>query len=68
MKDQRSIEALDVAERFANGNATQAELYAACDAARGAARAAARGAARGAQKEVFLWIVSGGLAEWEAAS
>ena len=41
MTDKRSIEALDVAERFANGLATQQEL----DAARYAARAAARDAA-----------------------
>ena len=119
MTDQRSIDALDVAERFANGFATKQELAAACDAtcdaawdaraaagaaagaaaraawwyaawaaardvawdaaedaaedvardaARDAARAAARDAvraARDAQKEMFLWIVSGGLAEWE---
>jgi len=99
--DKRSIEALDVAERFANGLATTQELaaawyaagYAARAAAGAAARVAARSAARAAaraaagdaagvaaraaawavagdaagdaQKEVFLWIVSGGLAEWE---
>ena len=40
MTDQRSIAALDVSERFANGNATKDEL----DAARGAAWAAARAA------------------------
>jgi hypothetical protein len=43
MKDQRSIAALDVAERFANGEATQEELNAAraaADAARAAAAAA----------------------------
>jgi hypothetical protein len=39
--DQRSIIALDVAERFANGEATEAERAAAWDAARAAARAAA---------------------------
>ena len=109
MTDSRSVEALDVAERFANGLATQQELDAAWDAAwdaaryaardatgdaaraardaawdaaRDAARAAARAAryatgdaraaardaaraARDAQKEVFLWIVSGGLPKWE---
>ena len=32
MKDQRSIDALDVAERFAHGNATREELAAAWDA------------------------------------
>ena len=57
MADKRSIDALDVAERFANGQATQAELEAACvamaaarDAARDAARAAAR-AARAAARD-----------------
>jgi len=45
MKDQRSIDALDVAERYANGNATKDELAAAGYAARAAARAAAREAA-----------------------
>jgi hypothetical protein len=50
MTDQRSLDALDVAERFANGLATQAELAAARaagDAARAAAWAA-RDAARAA--------------------
>ena len=102
MTDQRSIDALDVAERYANGLVTQAELAAAWLAAGEAAGAAARAAeraaawlaagaaawlaadaareaawaareaeraaveaARAAQKEVFAWIVSGGLAEWE---
>jgi len=64
MIDKRSIEALDVAERFANGSATTQEL-AAARAAGDAAGAAAGAAAGDAQKEVFLWIVSGGLAEWE---
>ena len=40
MKDQRSIDALDVAERHARGLATEAELAAAWDAARAAALAA----------------------------
>ena len=94
MKDQRSIDALDVSERFANGLATKHELDAAQasawasardaawasawasarasardaarDAAWASARASARDAAGDAQKEVFTWIVSGGLAEWEA--
>jgi hypothetical protein len=45
MKDPRSLAALDVAERFANGVATKAELEAAHAAARAAARAAADAAA-----------------------
>jgi hypothetical protein len=44
MRDPRSVEALDVAERFAHGDATDGELekaYAAADAAADAARTAA---------------------------
>jgi hypothetical protein len=41
MNDQRSINALDVAERFVNGSATKEELAAARDAAGDAARDAA---------------------------
>ena len=44
MTDQRSIDALDVAERYANGKATKNELTAAGFAARAAARDAARDA------------------------
>jgi len=44
MTDKRSLDALDVAERFANGKATKNELTAAGFAARAAARAAARDA------------------------
>jgi len=43
--DPRSIAALDIAERFANGNATESELAAARDAAQAAASATARSAA-----------------------
>ena len=45
MTDQRSLDALDVAERFANGQATEEELGAARDAAWAATRAAAWDAA-----------------------
>jgi hypothetical protein len=47
MTDERSIAALEVAEKFANGEATQEEL----DAARAAAWAAARDAARAAARD-----------------
>jgi hypothetical protein len=55
MKDPRSINALDIAEKYANGLASKDEL----DAAR-AARAAARSAARSAAE-------AAGDAAWEAA-
>ena len=48
IEDPRSINALDVAERFANGDATKEALDTARDAARAAARDAARAAARDA--------------------
>ena len=52
MKDQRSLDALDVAERYANGEATRDELSAAWAAARVAAWTAARVAARAAADAV----------------
>ena len=71
MTDKRSIDALDVADRFANGEATQQELDAALAAAwatvlavaGGTAGAAALGtawgtAARDAQKVEFLRVVN----------
>lgn len=58
MTDPRSIAALDVAERHANGQATDAELDAAWVAAWAAAEAAAEAAARAAQKIKFMEIVS----------
>jgi len=48
MTDQRSIDALDVSERFAKGHASIKELDAAGAAARAASRAAAGNAARDA--------------------
>ena len=53
MTDKRSLDALDVAERYANGLATENELDIAGDAARGAAGAAEGDAARAAQEVKF---------------
>ena len=80
MTDPRSLNALDVAEAFANGNATEAERDAVGDAARAAAwdavgaaaRAAAwvavgvtaRAAVGDAQKEMFLCMCNG-TAPWQ---
>jgi len=64
MKDKRSLDALDVAERFANGTAYEGELTAARDAAGAAAWAApdAAGAAAGAA----AWAAAGAAA-WAVA-
>ena len=64
MTDQRSLDALDVAERYANGQATEKELSAAWVAAWAAARGTVGNAARDAawdavrdiQKKKFLEI------------
>ncbi|CAJ5441835.1 putative bacteriophage protein [Burkholderia pseudomallei] len=82
MQDQRSKDALNVAERFANGEATDEERAAAgaaardaardaaraaaWDAARAAARAAAWAAALDAQKEMFERMCLG-TAPWQQA-
>jgi hypothetical protein len=69
MKDPRSVAALDVAEAYANGMATFAELKAAeatsWDAARVSARVAARAAARGASRDAAgaAWDAAGAAAE-----
>ena len=77
LTDQRSLDALDVAERYANGDATDAELTAARDAAwaaRDAARAAwdavwsaadAASAARAAASDAAYWAAR--AAVWAAA-
>jgi hypothetical protein len=64
MKDQRSIDALDVAERYANGNATEDELAAARQAAWAAAAAwqaawyVARYVAETAQVEIAIELLT----------
>lgn len=69
MTDSRSIKALEVAERFANGEASEEDLAAAraaaWDAARDAARDAAWDAAWDAQREMFIRMVNG-AASWQA--
>lgn len=65
MKDRRSLDALDVAERFANGYATEEELSAAwaaaMDAAMDVAMAAVRAAAWAAARDAAM------DAAWDAA-
>ena len=61
MADQRSKDALNVAERFANGEATEQERDAAWATARAAAGAAARAAAEAAALAAAL------AAAWDAA-
>ena len=64
MTDPRSINALDVAERHANGEATDEELEAAWAAALDARSAA--GASAWAATRAAAWAVSG-VAAWSAA-
>lgn len=65
MTDQRSLDALDVAWRHSEGNATDNELAAAGDAARAAAWVAAGDAARDAAGDA-AWDAAGDAA-WAAA-
>ncbi|MGB0486330.1 MAG: hypothetical protein ACPGK1_17485, partial [bacterium] len=58
--DARSIEALNVAERYANGEATKEELKAAEAAARDAAKDAAWAAAWETQVQQLIKILEGG--------
>lgn len=65
LTDPRSLAALDVAERYADNNATDEELRAARDAA-WAALAAARGAARDAEAAWAAAWAAAGDAAWDA--
>ena len=67
MTDQRSIAALDVAERFANGQATVGELTASEDAAWDAAGDAARAAAGDAARAAAARAAAGAAARAAAA-
>ena len=70
MLDKRSIEALDVAERFANGRATSAELrdaWARSADAAWSAEVAARSAADAARSVVGVAAWSAAGAAWSAA-
>lgn len=64
------LKALDVAERFANGQASKQELEAASAAARGAARGAARAAAWDAAWAAAIDAASDAASDaaWDAAS
>ena len=68
MTDKRSLDALDVAERYANGLATENELDIAGDAARGAAGAAEGDAARAAAWAVGAASDAAGSAAGSAAA
>jgi hypothetical protein len=65
IKNQRSVDAIDVAERYANGLAADNELAAAWDAARYAAKSAARGVATNAATDAAT--ASAWTAAWDAA-
>ena len=67
MTDQRSIAALDVAERHANGETTDSELAATGAAAR-AATWAATGAATGAAARAATWAATGAAARAAACA
>ena len=61
MTDERSVKALDVAERHAHGQATDEELAAARDAARAAARDVARDASRDVARDA-AWAAARDIA------
>ena len=67
MKDPRSLAALDVAERYANGQATDGELSAAWNAARVAARDAASDAAWAASDAAWAAWYAASAAAWDVA-
>lgn len=67
LTDERSRNAVIVAERYARGKATAKDLDAAWDAAGAAAGAAARDAQANQLRAMFPWAkVKAKIAEWEA--
>lgn len=72
MDNRQSVDVINVAERHANGLATDCDLYAARDAADPdawaaawyAARGAAWGAARTSQQQMFVYMLNG-AAPWQ---
>ena len=70
MTDARSLAALDVTERYANGEATEEELDAARDAAWAATRDAARGSGAWGAARAAAWGAARDVARgaaWDAA-
>ena len=68
INDHRSINSLDIAERFANNEATRYELTAAWAAARAAAHAARAAAGDAAGDAAWAAAHAARVADWAAAS
>ncbi len=68
MEDERSVAAIDVAERYANGEATEEEFAAASAAARDSASTATWDSARDAARDAAASAAAWDAAAWTAAS